>query len=99
MNKAPPDLRRIFYISRAARALTDAEIQNILRISQRNNRRNDITGCLLCSGEYFAQTLEGRRDALDGTLARIAADPRHAEVHVVFDENVDSRICPEWSMG
>ena len=92
-------LRRIFYLSRAVKPLTDAEVQSILRISQRNNRRSDITGCLMYSGEYFAQTIEGRHESVDPLVARIALDPRHADLRIAIDEDTSRRLCPDWSMG
>jgi hypothetical protein len=92
-------LQRMFYVSRSTKTLTAVEVQSILHVSERNNRRRDITGCLLYSGEFFAQTLEGPEDELRKLVARIRTDPRHTEVHVVIDEATSARICPAWSMG
>ena len=93
------DLRQVFYLSRVDSALTDPEVSQILSISQRNNRRKDITGCLLYSGRHFAQVLEGNPDLLNDTLARIAKDGRHCDVKIVMDRMVVSRAFPNWSMG
>jgi Sensors of blue-light using FAD len=92
-------LRRVFYISRAAKKMSDADVQAILRISQRNNRRSDITGCLMYSGEFFAQTVEGSADAVIALVAKIALDARHTEVRVLLNERSDARLFPDWSMG
>ena len=92
-------LRQLFYLSRAAAALTDLEVRQILQISQRNNRRKDITGCLLYTGRHFAQVLEGERALLDELVDRIARDKRHTELVVAIDQQVSVRRFPDWSMG
>jgi len=92
-------LRQVLYISRAAAAVTDPDVKKILFASRRNNRRKDITGCLLFSGRHFVQVLEGDRAALSELIAQIAADPRHDNVQVVVDHQVKMRRYPNWSMG
>ncbi len=92
-------LRQLFYLSRAATKLTDVDIRQIVQTSQRNNRRKDITGCLLYSGQHFAQVLEGDAAALDELVARIAKDSRHSGFVVVIDREVSVRRFPDWSMG
>jgi hypothetical protein len=92
-------LRQLFYLSRAAASLTDLEVRQILQISQRNNRRQDITGCLLYTGRHFAQVLEGESARLDELVERIARDPRHSDFVVAIDHQVRTRRYPDWSMG
>ena len=69
-------LRQVFYVSRATGSLGDAEVRSILRVSQRNNRKLDLTGCLMFTGQHFGQTLEGDADAVESLLVRIGQDPR-----------------------
>ena len=78
-------LRQLFYLSRADAALSTATVQHILRVSQRNNRRKDITGCLLYTGQHFAQILEGNSADLTELVSRIAKDPRHHSLVVVVN--------------
>lgn len=92
-------LRQLFYISRAAGDLNDVEVRRILQISQRNNRRQDITGCLLYTGRHFAQVLEGEPALLDELAERIARDRRHSDFVVAIDHHVLTRTFPDWSMG
>jgi Sensors of blue-light using FAD len=92
-------LRQLFYVSRATSALGDKDVKDILRVSQRNNQRSDLTGCLMCSGRYFAQTLEGDCDALEELTKRIALDARHEDLRVIVDREVRTRLYPAWSMG
>lgn len=92
-------IRQLLYISRAAEKMSDREMQQIVAVSKRNNWRGDITGCLLFSGEHFAQTLEGRPGTLDPLLARLNADPRHSDVKVLLDRSIEQRLYASWSMG
>jgi len=90
---------QVFYVSRAATAFDNAQVQSILQASRRRNARLDVTGCLLFSGHCFAQVLEGRQ-AVVSTLARkIAADPRHVGVRVLSEGQRDERDYADWAMG
>jgi len=73
-------LRQVFYFSRARAGLSDSDVRQILWISQRNNRQRDFTGCLLFSGQHFAQVLEGDPVGLDELLVHIRKDDRHTEL-------------------
>ncbi|HWH84117.1 MAG TPA: BLUF domain-containing protein [Burkholderiaceae bacterium] len=92
-------LRQLFYFSRARTGLTDSDVRQILWISQRNNRQRDFTGCLLFSGQHFAQVLEGDPEALEQLLAHIRKDERHSELVVAIDHVVPIRKFSNWSMG
>ncbi|NUZ04224.1 BLUF domain-containing protein [Piscinibacter koreensis] len=94
-----PSLRQLFYVSRPTPLCGAATIQDILQISRRNNRQRDITGCLLYSGDHFAQVLEGRSDVVEPLLDRIAVDPRHHEVRVLRSMPCSARRYGDWSMG
>ena len=90
---------QIFYVSRAATAFDDAQVQSMLQASRRQNDRLDVTGCLLFSGHCFAQVLEGRQKVVSALARRIAADPRHAGVRVLSETQRDERDYADWAMG
>jgi hypothetical protein len=93
-------LKRIKYISRFARAMSEAEIENLGRSSARTNAELGITGILVSSGGIFFQVLEGPEEAVDDLYRKIHDDPRHTDVLLLgVAENVAERIFPEWSMG
>lgn len=92
-------MRQIFYVSRAALGMNEATLRPILFISQQNNRRQDVTGCLMFSGQHFAQILEGDAGVLNELVRTISADRRHSNVVVLADRDSDTRLHPEWSMG
>lgn len=92
-------LRQLLYVSRSVRGLSPAEVRQIVLVSQRNNRRLDVTGCLVFTGRRFSQVLEGSVDAIVPVLQRIRLDPRHSELHMVIDRELTRRMWPDWSMG
>jgi hypothetical protein len=97
------DLYRLAYCSKskltgAATALQQ-DIQEILDVSRRNNHAASVTGALLFNAGFFAQVLEGDRDAIEQTFERITCDPRHAETMILQFEPIKEVGFPDWSMG
>lgn len=85
------------YIS-TAQGLTREQVEEILVTCARNNSAHDVTGLLLYNGRNFLQLLEGGKETLDGLMARIEVDPRHAGVVVLHKGEVENRVCPDWAM-
>jgi hypothetical protein len=71
----------------------------VLRESQVNNRRQDLTGILLYAHERFFQVLEGPREVVKATAARIARDERHTGMQVLLEEPIRAREYGQWAMG
>lgn len=71
----------------------------ILSVARRQNAAQRITGALLADGERFAQVIEGERGPVERLMARIADDPRHAEVTVLVREFQVAPRFPIWSMA
>lgn len=93
------ELQRIVYCSRAARPdLALAALAEILAVSDRNNRRDGLTGVLLISQGRFFQVLEGAAQDLDRTMNRIRLDPRHHDVELVSRHPIKSRRFGQWAM-
>ena len=94
-------LTRLIYVSRIgpeSRQDLDAVVQEVLQVSRRNNRRAGVTGMLLTCGGHFVQALEGEDAAVQATLARVNADPRHQAVRVLGSDFVGSRLFGRWAM-
>ena len=90
---------RLFYVSAVAVPYDGDAVPAILAVSRRNNWRLDVTGCLLFSGSYFGQVLEGAKPVVEALAARIAADPRHGRVCVLSQSSSATRRYNDWSMG
>ena len=73
-------------------------LAGILSSARRNNKRNDITGALICREDLFMQILEGPRDAVTATFSRILQDDRHVDVVNLWAGDMEARLFPDWSM-
>lgn len=96
-------LWRVIYTSRAAPRppgqSEEAMIEAILATARRNNARNGLTGALIYQDGRFAQMLEGPPEALEELLARIARDPRHTDMEMLYTAEAESRVFAAWNMA
>ena len=86
-------LHRVIYASEAvgATGASTLSIAQILGVSDRNNRRDRVSGCLMFHQGHILQALEGERADLDRLMRRIIADPRHTGLRVLSDMPVADR--------
>lgn len=92
-----PNLIRLAYVSCSQ---TDRDgIDGILSTAQRRNPGLHITGGLICTGQYFFQTLEGPEHDVDRMFARIRTDARHFGVTPLISQHVEARQFAAWTMG
>jgi hypothetical protein len=75
------------------------QLDAILGVSRRNNRRDGITGYLVSDGTWFLQILEGDHEKVMAALVRIRFDQRHSDVQVISTREIRIRSFPHWSMG
>jgi Sensors of blue-light using FAD len=92
-------LVRCLYASRAASAISEAEVESILAQSRRNNPRRGITGMLCVSEDIFIQVLEGGRDEVCELFNTIVRDARHAQVRILMFDEISERRFGNWTMG
>ncbi len=86
-------LHRVIYASETvgATGASTLSIAQILGVSERNNRRDHITGCIMFHEGHILQALEGGRSDLDRLMRRVLSDPRHTGVRVLSDMPVLAR--------
>ncbi|MDC3087383.1 BLUF domain-containing protein [Paracoccaceae bacterium] len=70
----------------------------ILVASRAKNRKNDITGALICRSDIFLQLLEGPVQNVKNTYEAIQNDDRHINVYHLIDRPVKKRLFPAWAM-
>lgn len=90
-------LHRVIYASEAvgATGASTLSIAQILGVSDVNNRRDRVCGCLMFHQGHILQTLEGERADLDRLMRRIIADPRHTDLRVLSDMPIAERRLQE----
>ena len=78
----------------------DTSILNGLLVDSReNNKKNNITGSLLCRADIYLQMLEGPEEKVIETFDKIKIDDRHIEVEVLLTEKlIKGRLFPNWAM-
>ncbi len=92
-------LEQVVYVSSSQGMLPPGELRDILKVSRRNNARDEITGLLLYEDGNFFQLLEGEHDKVEACFERIGGDPRHSGVIVILREEIKRRSFDDWSMG
>lgn len=90
---------RLIYISTARTELSKQTLDEILRVSRRNNQAIGVTGLLIVGGRRFLQALEGPSDAVMKTYDRIKADDRHFAAVLLSNREIAERSFSEWAMG
>lgn len=76
-------LTRLVYVSAAAGPLFADRLDRILLHARAHNKQADITGLMLFQDGRFVQVLEGSREAVLDTFARIRRDRTHKDMSVI----------------
>lgn len=76
-----------------------AALAEIFSEARSNNKRAGITGALLITDHYFAQTLEGDEAAVTALYDRISKDERHDRVTLMESGPEDARVFSRWAMA
>ncbi|MGN6394758.1 MAG: BLUF domain-containing protein [Mucilaginibacter sp.] len=89
----------IIYLSAGTDWFSQAELEELLQVSVKNNKRDNITGLLLYAEGNFIQLLEGEEAAVRQTYHKISQDPRHKGITKITDGQLETRTFPHWAMG
>jgi hypothetical protein len=97
MGKAPMTCTQLIYASQPF-GLDDFTLTSILASARHHNKRNGITGSLICRRDLFLQMLEGEPEAVEATYARILLDDRHYDAIRIWFGEAPERLFPAWEM-
>lgn len=84
-------IKTVLYVSRAAGHRAPRHLQALIPLARAANERERITAVLMYDGRNYTHVLEGPTRAVDATMARIAMDPRHTRMRVLYEETRESR--------
>jgi len=87
------------YYSTAARPLTAQEMEALLIQASANNKRDNITGCLIAYMGRFIQVLEGDKKTILALYDKIKKDVRHTDVIIFSEDDIEKRTFPDWGMA
>lgn len=90
-------LHRVIYASEAvgATGASTLSIAQILGVSERNNRRDHLTSCVMFHQGHILQAIEGARADVDRLIRRLLNDPRHSGLRVLIDAPIAARRIDE----
>ena len=90
-------LHRLIYASEAvgATGATTLSIAQILGVSERNNRRDHLTSCVMFHQGHILQAIEGGRADLDRLIRRLLEDRRHSGLRILIDTPITARRLDE----
>lgn len=95
----PPLMFTIAYLSNLSRQLSKEELFALATNASENNRKKDICGILLYSGNKFLQVLQGEEEAVKTLFEKIAKDSRHRNVTVIIESHSMAKEFGNWSMA
>jgi Sensors of blue-light using FAD len=89
---------RLIYVSRVGRQVRFADAEKIAQKAADRNAARGVCGLLVYTPSHFLQVLEGQRDDVNATFARIQSDPRHDQIRVLADQPIAAAEFGAWSM-
>lgn len=92
-------LYELVYVSFALRPMPPDELLTMLDEFRRFNDEHGITGLLVYHRQEFMQLLEGEQQEVLALYGRICHDPRHQQVHTLWEGPLAARAFESWSMG
>lgn len=87
----------LIYISSSKVKFSTSNFIELEFFSSKTNRKMDITGFLSYHNNYFYQYLEGD-SRLNILMEKINNDIRHNVVKVLYFNDLNNRIFPDWNM-
>jgi hypothetical protein len=91
--------QEFLYASQLAPDQPTQVVGQIVTRARARNAREGITGLLVFDGMHFWQHLEGPAEAVNALMQRLAADPRHVQMRVVYSGATTQRHYRRFEMG
>ncbi|WP_439476368.1 BLUF domain-containing protein [Brevundimonas sp.] len=97
-------LHRVIFASEAvgATGTSTLSVAQIIGVSQRNNRRDHLTSCVMFHQGHILQAIEGGRPDVDRLMRRLLTDARHTNLRILSDMPIHTRrldepmgLCPD----
>ncbi|NJC40682.1 hypothetical protein GGQ87_000940 [Brevundimonas alba] len=90
-------LHRVIYASEAVgpTGASTLSVAQIIGVSERNNRRDHLTSCVMFHQGHILQAIEGSRVDVDRLIRRLITDPRHTGFRILIDTPVHARLLDE----
>lgn len=90
---------QLIYSSVASEKMPKSKLYKILMVARSRNESLDVTGLLMFINGVFLQILEGERDVVCALMKKISSDPRHSNVKVLREADIEQRTFSSWRMA
>ena len=93
-------MKQLVYISKATEPFTSDSLKALTELASSNNKKLNITGCMLYASGYFLQLLEGNSHSVDTLYGKIEKDSRHKGSRILIEKELESdrRLYDRWFM-
>lgn len=92
-------LFELSYRSDMVNGVSAKNISNIVEVSRINNKKNNITGCLVTYDGMFFQYLEGNKAAILNLYKKLLDDDRHQNVTLLWQGITLKRLFKDWDLA
>ena len=92
-------LFQVIYVSAASPLFKPTDLPAILIQAREHNQREGISGLLLFHEGTFVQVLEGPKPSIELLLKKISSDPRHQNIKLLFQQDIEEKEFDDWAMG
>ncbi len=82
----------ISYLSTANRDLNQDEVAELLDLTEVRNNNAGVNGLLIYSDGNFFEVIEGEETKIKELFENIKEDPRHRNIMMVFEKNIDKPL-------
>lgn len=93
------DLYCILYISTMKIQQSKEEIKEMLKLFQKRNNENGISGLMLYHDRNVIQCIEGNKENLYRLYNNISNDKRHYNIIKIIDKNITTRNFINWDLN
>ncbi|MEL6688307.1 MAG: BLUF domain-containing protein [Pseudomonadota bacterium] len=94
-----PALLEIVYSSETPTPLEADDIRALLEHARKKNTEWDVTGLLCYDHQRFLQIIEGETDVIMDLFHSIQNDPRHTNIRILHEGDIEERAFSDWKMA
>lgn len=91
-------LLAVGYRSRLTTPLEPEKLASLLAHARRANAAAGVSGILILDDDEVFQWIEGPESRVEALMAKITADPRHADIQILQHTELDHRLFGPWTM-
>lgn len=92
------NLKGVIYVSTLRKDITLDDVKTLAEVFSISNKRNDISGVLMCASGTVMQYIEGDTSDIDKLYSSILRDVRHYNIITLFEEKIEERLYEDWGL-